>query len=824
MKRVRAHILYLCALSVLCGETITAQTREATRTFRFREVGLRSALDSLLRWYAVPFMYLEKDVAGKRVTAECDDCNFEEAIKNVIENQSLVARAAGSQVVLQAQPVERKIPPATISGTVTDSLTGEWLVDATVLLRHESSEGEQIHRLCSTNQFGFYSLQNVRPGTYLLTIRSIGYQTLNLPLTVEPGISTTINRTLYPRDVVMQEVTVKGQRSAFTASEGISRGVYIRATPSDQNQYLLEGARIYNPSHFGGVLTTFNGDALRDVQALAGGVPPYYGGRIGGVLDVTLRNGREELSGAAGIGTLGSSLMLEGPVAEGTTFLLSGRRGYPNVLMDSNPPGGTRSDVGTTEVMAKMSHVLAGNSRIFLSGYFGRDAYDNFARNAIGRELFNSLRWGNAAANLRWIGIISPSLFVHASAACSRYGFDMEHRLSAAGITAPSAVFPSNYFIEDVALRANAEHFYDEYHTMRGGVELIRHRFGGTISGFSMLGAPVFLHGVSSWELAVYFQDQWRLSPAVSAELGARATAFIGKQGTFSAVDPRFSILVRLSNEMRLYSSLSSVNQFVHPFRNSGVFLFYPTPFIYPSTEAIRPSTSVQISAGMEKIFREGEYTLAVESYYRVTQKLHEFLFDSSSVAFADGILLGEGTIYGAEVTLNKRAGDFTGTVRYSFSHAQNRFAELNGGEPYTPRFDRRHELFATLSYSLNENWMFGALCVIASKQSDISRGIATAANIEPGPIRVEEAQAPFDVNGGRFPGFQRLELRTSYRFSWSEFPIQATLRLLNGYGLLDPFEWMLGDGSDRRRKWSVRFDPPELLPLYPAFLVSLRF
>lgn len=792
------------------------------RTFRFKETELRAVLDSLLRWYAVPLIYLEKDVAGKKVTAECNDCEFEEALKKVIEHQSLVARVVGSQVMLQVRQSGPDIPTATISGTITDTLAGEWLADATVLLRRASPEGEGIHRVCSTNQFGFYSLQNVRPGTYLLTIRSIGYQTLNLPITVDPGVSTTINRALYPRDVVMQEITVEGQRSAFTASEGISRGVYIRATPSDQNQYLLEGARIYNPSHFGGVLGTFNGDALRDVQTLAGGAPPYYGGRIGGILDVTLRNGREELSGVAGLGTLGSSLILEGPVTDQTTFLLSGRRGYPNVLMERNPAQGTRSDVGTTEVMAKLSHTLAGNSRVFLSGYFGRDAYDNSARDIAGRELFNSLRWGNTAVNLRWMSIVSPSLFVHASAVYSRYGFDMEHRLPAGGFLAATEVFPSDYFIEDLALRANAEHFYDEYHTMRGGVELIRHRFGGAIGEFSMLGAPVSMRGASAWELAVYFQDQWRLSPAVSAELGARATTFIGRQGTFSAVDPRFSILVRLDDELRLYASLSSVSQFVHPYRGSGVFLFYPALFIYPSTDGVRPATSMQISLGMEKIL-SGDFSLTVESYYRLTQNMHEFFYDSSDAAFADGILFGEGTVYGAEVTLNKRAGDVTGMMRYSFAHAKNRFAEFNGGEPYSPPFDRRHELFASLSYTLHGNWTLGALCVLASNASQDSRDAAKVANIEPGSIRGESFQVPFDVNGARFPGFQRLELRTSYRFLWGEVPVHATLRLLNGYGVLDPFAWLLRESADNRKRWSVRFDPPGLFPLYPAISVNVQ-
>ena len=97
------------------------------------------------------------------------------------------------------------------------------------------------------------------------------------------------DRPLCPQEVVLEEITVEGQRSALAAAEGISRGVYIRATPSDHNQYFLEGARIYNPSHYGGVLSTFNTDALHDVRRVAGGVPPYYGGRIGGILDVTLR-------------------------------------------------------------------------------------------------------------------------------------------------------------------------------------------------------------------------------------------------------------------------------------------------------------------------------------------------------------------------------------------------------------------------------------------------------------------------------------------------------------------------------------------------------
>ncbi len=824
LRIVRLAIAYSILIAFGAVSDVAAQNRESTHSFRFHDVTLSAALDSLLRWYSVPLMYLEKDVAEKNVTAECNSCTFEEALKQIIEGHGLTWKVIGEQVIVEKQAARLEIPTATLAGTVRDSLTGEWLVGVSVLLRATDADGSQtIHRWCSTNEFGFFSLRKIKPDGYTLVIRSVGYRTLNERIMVVPSSSSVRDIVLAEQNVTLPEITVEGRRSTLAASDGISRGVYIRATPSDANQYHLEGARIYNPNHYGGVLSTFNADALRDVQRLAGGVPPYYGGRIGGILDVTLREGTmEKLAGSAGIGSLGSHLMLEGPLAEQTTFLISGRRGYPDVLLPRNPAGKERSDLNSTEIMAKVSHHLGGNSRLFFSGYFGRDAFDNQTNEQTGRQLHNTLRWGNAAVNLRWISVVSPSLFVHASAVFTRYSFDVEQLLTRNALLER---FPSSYRIEDIALRAHAEHFYDEFHTFRGGVDLVRHNMRGAISEFSTQLAPFTLNRVSSWELSIYLQDQWRLTPSVSAELGARATSFIGGQGTFSSVDPRFSLLVSLKNDLRLYTSLTSINQFVHPYRNSGIFLFYPTIFFYPSTDKIRPTTSLQVSFGIEKNFDESEYTIAGETYYRLTQKLHEFAFDTlTTKTFSDIALFGEGTTYGAELTLTKRAGDLSGSIRYSASWASNRFAELNGGEPFAPRFNRKHELYASLSYALDASWTVGAVCLLSSGESSSFDSYQSKALNSGAPNVQYERSIASDLNGGRFPGFQRLEFKLLHRFSWWSVPFQASLRLLNGYGLLDPFAFTPRDNPDNRLRWNATFDAPEILPLYPVVNVSVRF
>ncbi len=827
MARRTLLISLACAL-LLCTES-EAQTRGTTHSFRFENAPLRAALDSLLRWYDVPLVYLEKDVEGLTVTADCRACTFEEALREVLAGKGLFALMVGEQVLLQVRRGGAEPARAILAGTVTDSLTREPLIGASVALRNVGSE--QIIRWGLTNEFGFFSLTRIEPGIYSLEIRSIGYTTRVQRLTIAEGSSTVTAFALEPRAYLLPEVIIEGERSALAAAEGLSRGIFIRSTPTDQNQYFLEGTRIYNPQHYGGVMTTFNADALRDVQVVAGGVPPFYGGRIGGILDVTLRNGNSDgLSGTAQIGSLASTFSVDGPLDDFTSFIVSGRRSYPNILLtqrDETEP----SDLRSLELLTKVSHGLSGNGRLSLSAYIGRDTYQRTVGDRAGQELANDFRWGNTTAHIRWVDVLSPSLFVHASAGYTRYGFDVNQRRSGPYSVEPSF---SRYAIEDVSLRAHAEYFYDDQHTMRSGVELVHHRMEGTISEFSSQLAPLSLDGFAPWELSIYLQDQWRLIPSVTAELGGRATSFVGRQGTFSALDPRFALLVNLDDNLRLYSSFSAVTQFVHPYRNSGLFLFTPTVFYYPSTTRVRPTTSLLLSLGLVKNTDDHRYTFAVEGYYRVTQKLHEFVFDTTRylpVEITDAVLFGEGTVYGGEVTITRRTGSVMGILRYSLSLARNRFSEINDGRPYTPRFNRTHELYLSLSYFPKDDWMFGVLCLLSSNPSPKLAPEPPQTEAPVVSTKIREVSTEFtrytdhvDLNGGRLPGFQRLEFRIAHSFDVGALPCQASLRMVNGYGIADPFVWEISNNSDERLRWRAKLEAPDLFPLYPVLSVGVRF
>ena len=441
-------------------------------------------------------------------------------------------------------------------------------------------------------------------------------------------------------------------------------------------------------------------------------------------------------------------------------------------------------------------------------------------------ELSNNFTWDNRAASLRWTGIASPALFLSASAVYTGYDFSVEHIVRGNQTGADAERLLSESSVHDFSLRAHAEHYYDEYHTLRGGVELVHRRIEGDIQAFSTQIAPLTLRNANTWELSVYVQDQWNLMPSVSAGLGARATSYTGSQGSYTAIDPRFSLLVALDDETRLYGSFTSVHQFVHTYRNSGVFILYPPNFIYPSSETVRPTSAVQATVGIQTTTGDNAYLLAAESFYRVTNNVHGFFASSPAepaASLTEAVRFGSGLGYGVEISARKRLGALRGSVSYTLAWAEETYADINGGSPIPSPFDRRHEIQGTLAWVPADGWTVGALCVLTANEVHT---FETAPGFPDffGGFTIPQARAPVDANGSRLPGFQRLEIELARTFSIDMMLCTLSLRFLNAYGLADPYLVDLGTAPDGSVVWRARLRELRLFPLFPAVALNVRF
>jgi len=226
----------------------------------------------------------------------------------------------------------------------------------------------------TTDLNGFFSISRVPPGTYSLMVTFVGYDTINVAVTVKED--DIITKKLYLKKSVIEvpEVEVSAEKEeaktdvkisvtrvtpreikqvpaiggepdlaqylqvvpgvVFTGDQGGQ--FYIRGGSPVQNKVLLDGMVIYNPFHSIGLFSVFDQDIIRGVDIYTGGFNAEYGGRISSVMDITTRDGnKKRISGKAGVNTFTSKLIIEGPISKldeesggSSSFILAGKTSY----------------------------------------------------------------------------------------------------------------------------------------------------------------------------------------------------------------------------------------------------------------------------------------------------------------------------------------------------------------------------------------------------------------------------------------------------------------------------------------------------------------
>ena len=402
----------------------------------------------------------------------------------------------------------------TISGYVKDKTTGEVLIGANIYNAKKENGA-------ATNNYGFYSY-TTDADSVTLVISYIGYavETVsfflkeNVDLNIELRAGESLQEIVVTADERLEEttrmsrVTIPVQQikslpkflgevdvlkvlqmlpGVQSGTEGTS-GFYVRGGGSDQNLMLLDGVPVYNAAHLFGFFSVFNADAINNVELVKGGFPARYGGRLSSVLDITMKEGdKEKIKGEGSIGLISSKLTLDGPINDKTTFLISGRRTYLDIL--ARPllgfEEGERVGYYFYDVNMKINHRFSDKNRIYLSSYFGDDkAYAQYKYNDeyYSDEEEFGLSWGNFIGALRWNHIFNPKLFSNVTLTRSRYIFDIfdeykEFDNSNGGIV--SYDYSIRYYsqIDDWAGKMDFQYVPSPNVDIKTGVSLTSHSF-----------------------------------------------------------------------------------------------------------------------------------------------------------------------------------------------------------------------------------------------------------------------------------------------------------------------------------------------------------
>jgi len=507
-------------------------------------------------------------------------------------------------------------------------------------------------------------------------------------------------------------------------------GIFVRGGSIDQNLILVDGIPIYNPHHVLGIFSTFNSDIIDNVRLTKGGFPARFGGRLSSVIEVDLKEGHlQEFHGSGQVGLIASKFMVEGPIVpDKTSFLLAARKSYTDLIARPIIQNIELSDDASMlptssfhDFNLKIRHRFNDKNNLVFSGYLGADHYGVTQENTI--ETTDAfINWGNYLASMKWNHHMSSNLFTHLSMTYSRYHLenDIEYTFSKNEIR---DYFNSLYQsgIEDLGLKYTMHFVAGSHHDVRLGMEWTHHRYtpGALTYGYELEEekTEVRFHqeGLKSEERTFYLEDIMEYGP-LRLNAGVHFSQFYTDGKLFHSMQPRISLRLLILRKWALRLSYAQMEQYIHMLASEALSL--PTDLWVPSTRKIRPQASWQAVAGIARTIWEN-LEVSAEGYYKEMDHVLSyqpgvsFILDVASTSdWQDKISQGTGWAYGGEFHLRKKSGKTTGWASYTLSWNNRQFADINRGEIFPFKYDRRHDVSIALTQELSPKWTVSGIWI----------------------------------------------------------------------------------------------------------------
>lgn len=755
----------------------------------------------------------------------------------------------------------------TISGHITDAATGEALINASVF---ETSSYKGV----ITNNYGFFSL-TLPAGKSKIGFSYVGYNAQYIDMVLDKN--QRVNIALSPKElnevkVVAQKVDDKVKSSQMSkvdvsiekiqnlptflgeadviktlqllpgvqsGTEG-SSGLYVRGGGPDQNLLLLDGVPIYNANHLFGFFSVFNPNAIKNVSLYKGGFPARFGGRLSSVVDIRMKEGNmKEYHGKFSVGLISSNFNFEGPIAKDkTAFNISARRTYADLLAR---PFMTKEENGGFyfyDLNAKINHKFNDRSRIYLSAYMGNDVAHTTSEESYNKNYDknkSNMKWGNITTALRWNYIFSDKLFSNTTLTYSKYTFNvgMDQKEYNNKVLYSHQNFDYTSHIQDVAYKLDFDYFPTSDHAIKFGVNYIFHRFKPGVRTFldkdkstTEFETQSVDDNKKAHEISAYIEDDFTLGARLKMNLGMHFSGFNVDNNFYTSIEPRASLRYLLTDRISVKAAYSKMQQYIHLLSNSTVSL--PTDLWLPVTKKIKPMKSEQFALGAVYKIQKG-VNFSLEGFYKKMDNLIAYKegasFFGGNKSWEDKVEIGEGWSYGIEALLSKEMGKTTGWIGYTLSWADRKFQNLNFGEKFPARYDRRHDISIALTHKFSPKIDVGATWVYGTGNA-LTVATHTINVASPNPFSSKTSADYYGKrNNYRMGAYHRLDLGINFHKKKKHGIRTWNISIYNAYSRQNPFfVYFDEEYNTATKKTRKQLKQISLFPIIPSITYSYKF
>lgn len=553
-----------------------------------------------------------------------------------------------------------------------------------------------------------------------------------------------------------------------------STGYFVRGGNADQNKVQVDEATLYNPSHFFGLVSIINTSAVNSAALLKDGFPVTYGDNLSSVLDISMKEGNnQKINGDLQVGTTTSGFTINGPIQKGkSSYLLSARRSVMDLWLR---PIQSRNDYNNYyfyDINAKVNIHLSDKNHLYLSLYQGRDNSSYSLDSTNSNPIKYGVDFGNQAITLRWNHLYSQKVFSNVSVVYNNYS---------QSITASQKPYYAELYsgIRDVESKIDLNYYPNTNHKISSGLSFLFQTImpasvsNQELSTSSFISVnPSNIPQKQSGRLAAYLGDEMNIGDYLKIYAGVRLPVFVGDNIQYAEIEPRFSLIYLTSTTTGIKLTYTHMHQYLHLVKSYNAS--FPAEIWLGSSNNVKPESSKQTTLGAFKKFSENTFQANLELYYK--KMGNQLLFKGDiqptiTTNMENTLVFGEHKSYGAEFSLQKVKGDFKGWLAYTLSFANQQFDSLNLGESFPFANDRRHCLYITASYSINEHWEISSNLILASGSSftlnSMSSGFpGQGKGLYDNVSRPNQgkSKARIEQNNYKLEPYNRMDVSVSYR------------------------------------------------------------
>ncbi|SDB64835.1 Outer membrane receptor proteins, mostly Fe transport [Flavobacteriaceae bacterium MAR_2010_188] len=533
------------------------------------------------------------------------------------------------------------------------------------------------------------------------------------------------------RDILQVAATLPG---ISRSGEG-AIGLNVRGGKADQNQFLLNSAIVYNPTHFFGIFQALNPFVTDHVDIYKGSIPVEFGGRLSSVFDIkTVAGDTEKLKGQGSIGPVTANLAFEIPVKEKrSSFVVGGRATYSDwILKALDEESLKNSEANFYDFIGTYRDQINENNSIKATGYYSKDRFTITPDSLI--------NYSNRAFSIEWFHNFNDNNRATVTLANSRYAFNINYDSDF-----NNQDFDYGYWVKESELRAWNEYRLNDKHRIKYGLSAKYYNMNpGSIepnNSESRIESRK-INEEQALEGGIFISDEIKLTDNFTIDAGLRYSVFAAlgpsdqynyeedqprNVGTISdstsygggelmnrygGPEVRFSARYLITPNLSLRGGYSNMYQYIHTLSNTTTIS--PIDTWKLSDNNIRPQKQNQVSLGLFKNFDDAEYEVSLEGFYKWSKDVLDFK-TGARILLNDHVetevIQGDGLAYGVEFMLQKKRGNLNGWFSYTYSRSKVRFdsqfpeEQINNGEFFPSNYDRPHDISLVANYKFTRRY-----------------------------------------------------------------------------------------------------------------------